>query len=151
MTFSPISNGVEITPEGFLGDHAGGVLGGISPDQDIRANIALKPTSSLRLPGRGIDVEGNPVEVVTHGRHNPCVGIRATPITEAMVAIVLMDHLIRLRAQNSDAEPPAPVTRRGTPTAPRQVDDGRSASSPVKAPYGDRHLGRRTPVGGREE
>ena len=99
----------EITPEGFLGNNAGGVLGGISSGQDVRASIALKPTSSLRLPGRGIDVAGNPVEVVTHGRHDPCVGIRATPIAEAMVAIVLMDHYLRHRGQNSDVEPAAPV------------------------------------------
>ena len=85
----------EITPEGFLQNNAGGVLGGISSGQDIRASIALKPTSSLRLPGRSIDAGGNPVEVVTHGRHDPCVGIRATPIAEAMVAIVLMDHYLR--------------------------------------------------------
>ena len=99
----------EITPEGFLGNNAGGVLGGISSGQDVRASIALKPTSSLRLPGRGIDVAGNPVEVVTHGRHDPCVGIRATPIAEAMVAIVLMDHYLRHRGQNADVEPAAPV------------------------------------------
>ena len=87
----------EITPEGFVSNNAGGVLGGISSGQDIRASIALKPTSSLRLPGRSIDTAGNPVEVVTHGRHDPCVGIRATPIAEAMVAIVLMDHYLRHR------------------------------------------------------
>ncbi|MDX5388620.1 MAG: chorismate synthase, partial [Marinobacter sp.] len=82
----------EMTPEGFLSNHAGGVLGGISSGQPIIASIALKPTSSLRLPGRSIDVHGNPVEVITTGRHDPCVGIRATPIAEAMMAIVLMDH-----------------------------------------------------------
>ena len=90
-------------------NNAGGVLGGISSGQDVRASIALKPTSSLRLPGRGIDVAGNPVEVVTHGRHDPCVGIRATPIAEAMVAIVLMDHFLRHRGQNADVEPVTPV------------------------------------------
>ena len=99
----------EITPEGFLRNNAGGVLGGISSGQDIRASIALKPTSSLRLAGRSIDTEGNPAEVVTHGRHDPCVGIRATPIAEAMVAIVLMDHLLRHRAQNADVESMAPL------------------------------------------
>ena len=99
----------EITPEGFLRNNAGGVLGGISSGQDIRASIALKPTSSLRLAGRSIDTEGNPAEVVTHGRHDPCVGIRATPIAEAMVAIVLMDHLLRHRAQNADVESTAPL------------------------------------------
>ncbi|MBL85011.1 MAG: chorismate synthase, partial [Marinobacter sp.] len=82
----------ELTPEGFLSNHAGGVLGGISSGQQSLASIALKPTSSLRLPGRSIDVNGDPVEVITTGRHDPCVGIRATPIAEAMMAIVLMDH-----------------------------------------------------------
>ena len=99
----------EITPEGFLRNNAGGVLGGISSGQDIRASIALKPTSSLRLAGRSVDTEGNPAEVVTHGRHDPCVGIRATPIAEAMMAIVLMDHLLRHRAQNADVESTAPL------------------------------------------
>lgn len=92
----------EMTPQGFLSNNAGGVLGGISSGQDIIAHIALKPTSSLRIPGRSIDVHGNPVEVVTTGRHDPCVGIRAVPIAEAMLAIVLMDHLLRHRAQNFD-------------------------------------------------
>ncbi|HEA52615.1 chorismate synthase [Marinobacter antarcticus] len=92
----------EMTPEGFLSNHAGGVLGGISSGQPILASIALKPTSSLRLPGRSIDVKGNPVEVITTGRHDPCVGIRATPIAEAMMAIVLMDHYLRHRGQNGD-------------------------------------------------
>ena len=99
----------EITPAGFLSNHAGGTLGGISSGQDILASLALKPTSSLRLPGRSIDVHGNPVEVVTHGRHDPCVGIRATPIAEAMLAIVLMDHLLRHRAQNLDVRSTTPV------------------------------------------
>jgi chorismate synthase len=92
----------EITPQGFLSNHAGGILGGISSGQAIVAGIALKPTSSLRLPGRSIDVHGEPVEVITTGRHDPCVGIRATPIAEAMMAIVLLDHLLRHRAQNQD-------------------------------------------------
>jgi chorismate synthase len=95
----------EMTPEGFLSNHAGGIVGGISTGQDIVASIALKPTSSLRLPGRSINVRGEPVEVVTTGRHDPCVGIRATPIAEAMVAIVLMDHCLRHRAQNADVNP----------------------------------------------
>jgi chorismate synthase len=92
----------EITPAGFLSNHAGGVLGGISSGQDIIASIALKPTSSLRLPGRSVNTQGEPVEVITTGRHDPCVGIRATPIAEAMMAIVLMDHYLRHRAQNQD-------------------------------------------------
>ena len=99
----------ELTPEGFVRNNAGGILGGISSGQDVRASIALKPTSSLRLPGRSIDTAGNPVEVVTHGRHDPCVGIRATPIAEAMVAIVLMDHYLRHRGQNADVESAAPL------------------------------------------
>lgn len=89
----------EITPEGFLSNNAGGVLGGISSGQDIVASIALKPTSSLRIPGRSIDRSGSSAEVITTGRHDPCVGIRATPIAEAMVAIVLLDHLLRDRGQ----------------------------------------------------
>ncbi|TXK62027.1 chorismate synthase [Alkalisalibacterium limincola] len=92
----------EMTPGGFLSNHAGGVLGGISSGQDVIASIALKPTSSLRIPGRGVDVRGEAVEVVTTGRHDPCVGIRATPIAEAMVALVLMDHALRHRAQCGD-------------------------------------------------
>ncbi len=99
----------EITPEGFLSNNAGGVLGGISTGQEITVSMALKPTSSLRLPGRSVDLDGNPVEVVTLGRHDPCVGIRATPIAEAMLAIVLMDHLLRHRAQNADVRPGTPV------------------------------------------
>lgn len=103
----------EMTPEGFLSNHAGGVLGGISTGQNIIASIALKPTSSLRLPGRSIDVHGAPVEVITKGRHDPCVGIRATPIAEAMMAIVLMDHYLRHRAQNGDVLAPLPPIAAG--------------------------------------
>ena len=92
----------EITPKGFQSNHAGGVLGGISSGQPIEVSIALKPTSSIRVPGRTVDLQGEPVEVITTGRHDPCVGIRATPIAEAMLAIVLMDHALRHRAQNAD-------------------------------------------------
>ncbi|MCP4409680.1 MAG: chorismate synthase [Gammaproteobacteria bacterium] len=92
----------EITPQGFLSNNAGGVLGGISSGQDVLVSIALKPTSSLRLPGKSVDIHGNPTEVITTGRHDPCVGIRATPIAEAMLALVLMDHVLRHRAQNPD-------------------------------------------------
>lgn len=99
----------EITPAGFLSNHAGGVLGGISSGQDVLVSMALKPTSSIRLPGRTVDVNGQPVEVVTTGRHDPCVGIRATPIAEAMLAIVLMDHWLRQRAQNADVVSATPV------------------------------------------
>ncbi len=98
-----------ITPEGFLSNHAGGILGGISSGQEIVVGIALKPTSSIRLPGQTIDRLGHPVEVVTHGRHDPCVGIRATPIAEAMLALVLMDHVLRHRAQNIDVRSETPV------------------------------------------
>lgn len=99
----------ELTPEGFVSNNAGGILGGISSGQDIVAHLALKPTSSLRVPGRSIDVNGDPVEVVTTGRHDPCVGIRATPIAEAMLALVLMDHCLRHRAQNADVHTDTPV------------------------------------------
>jgi chorismate synthase len=99
----------EMTNEGFLSNHAGGILGGISSGQDIIAHIALKPTSSMRLPGRSIDKFGNEVEVVTKGRHDPCVGIRATPIAEAMMALTLVDHLLRHRGQNADVSVDTPV------------------------------------------
>ncbi|MBL7249657.1 chorismate synthase [Alloalcanivorax sp. C16-2] len=100
----------EITPQGFLSNHAGGVLGGISSGQVIRASLALKPTSSITIPGRSITLDGEPTEVVTKGRHDPCVGVRATPIAEAMLALVLMDHYLRHRAQNGDVTPPlAPI------------------------------------------
>ena len=89
----------EITPQGFIGNNAGGVLGGISSGQDIFASIALKPTSSIRLPGKSINTRGEAEEVITTGRHDPCVGIRATPIAEAMLALVLIDHLLRDRGQ----------------------------------------------------
>ena len=99
----------ELTPAGFLSNNAGGILGGISTGQDIVASIALKPTSSIRLPGRTINLHGEPVEVVTKGRHDPCVGIRATPIAEAMLALVLMDHALRHRAQNLDVRVETPA------------------------------------------
>ncbi len=92
----------EMTPQGFVTNHAGGMLGGISTGQEIRVNVALKPTSSIPQPRRSIDKAGNAVEMQTTGRHDPCVGVRATPIAEAMLAIVLMDHALRHRAQNAD-------------------------------------------------
>jgi chorismate synthase len=98
-----------ITPEGFLSNNAGGVLGGISSGQDICVSMALKPTSSIRQPGPSINHSGEAIEVVTTGRHDPCVGIRATPIAEAMLALVLMDHLLRQRAQNAEVTSPTPV------------------------------------------
>ncbi len=99
----------EMSPQGFFSNNAGGILGGISSGQDILASIALKPTSSIRIPGRSIDVHGNPVDIITTGRHDPCVGIRATPIAEAMMAIVLMDHVLRHRAQNADVVSTTPI------------------------------------------
>ena len=99
----------EITPAGFLSNHAGGTLGGISSGQDILVSIALKPTSSIHLPGKSVDVDGNAVDIRTKGRHDPCVGIRATPIAEAMLAIVLMDHYLRNRAQNADVDCKTPI------------------------------------------
>jgi len=99
----------EMTPDGFLSNHAGGTLGGISSGQDLLVSMAIKPTSSIVIPGRTIDVAGNPVEVVTTGRHDPCVGIRAVPIAEAMLALVLVDHLLRHRAQNADVRSATPV------------------------------------------
>ena len=99
----------EITPEGFLSNQAGGILGGISSGQAITASVAFKPTSSLRIPGRSVNLDGEAVEVVTEGRHDPCVGIRATPIVEAMLAIVLMDHAMRHFAQCGHVKPKAPL------------------------------------------
>ncbi len=101
----------EITPHGFLSNHAGGILGGISSGQAITASIALKPTASLRLPGKSINQQGEAIDVVTEGRHDPCVGIRATPIAEAMMAIVLMDHFLRHRAQNMGINSGLPILR----------------------------------------
>jgi chorismate synthase len=105
----------EMTPQGFLSNNAGGVLGGISSGQDIIASIALKPTSSITTPGRSVNLAGEPIEVITTGRHDPCVGIRATPIAEAMLALVLMDHALRHRAQNGDVRSGTPVI----PASPR--------------------------------
>jgi len=99
----------EMAPGGFLSNHAGGTLGGISSGQPLLVSMALKPTSSITRPGRTIDVDGRPVEVVTTGRHDPCVGLRAVPIAEAMLALVLMDHWLRHRAQNAEVHSRTPV------------------------------------------
>ncbi|MBN8887774.1 MAG: chorismate synthase [Rudaea sp.] len=99
----------EISPQGFLSNHSGGILGGISSGQQIVASMALKPTSSILIPGHSVNLQGEPVEMRTKGRHDPCVGIRATPIGEAMVALVLMDHALRHRAQCGDVGPIAPL------------------------------------------
>lgn len=98
----------EMTPDGFLSNHAGGVLGGISSGQPVVARLALKPTSSITTPGASIDIHGEPVDVVTKGRHDPCVGIRATPIAEAMMAITVMDHWLRQRGQNAHVKVATP-------------------------------------------
>jgi chorismate synthase len=105
-------HGDEMTPEGFVSNNNGGVLGGISTGQDVTVSLALKPTSSIRIPRRTIDVGGNPVKIETTGRHDPCVGIRATPIAEAMLACVLADHALRHRAQCADVTPPVKLPRR---------------------------------------
>ena len=110
----------EMTPEGFVSNNAGGILGGISTGQDIVVTIAVKPTSSIRLDRRSIDKAGHPVIVNTHGRHDPCVGIRATPIVEAMVALVLIDHALRHRAQNADVETTTPRIAASAPHAARE-------------------------------
>ncbi len=115
----------EMTPDGFLSNNAGGILGGISTGQDITVNVAIKPTSSIRLGRRSIDKQGKPVVVETHGRHDPCVGIRATPIVESMLAIVLMDHALRHRAQNMDVVCDTPIIS-------RTINDSEIASSQTK-------------------
>src|SRR6202171_455046 len=107
----------EMTPQGFLSNNAGGILGGISTGQDVVVSIAIKPTSSIRLDRRSVDKAGNPVIVNTHGRHDACVGIRATPIAEAMLALVLIDHALRHRAQNADVECATPRLAAAAPTA----------------------------------
>ena len=105
----------EMTADGFLSNNAGGILGGISTGQDVLVSIALKPTSSIQIPGKSIDRAGNEIEVVTTGRHDPCVGIRATPIAEAMLALVIMDHYLRNRGQNADVKPAAPAIGQSRP------------------------------------
>jgi chorismate synthase len=104
-----------MTPQGFASNHAGGILGGISTGQDIVVSIAVKPTSSIRLDRRSIDKSCAPVTVNTHGRHDPCVGIRAAPIAEAMLLLVLIDHALRHRAQNADVICPTPKIAAAAP------------------------------------
>jgi chorismate synthase len=114
----------ELTPTGFASNHSGGTLGGISSGQPIIVHLSLKPTSSIQVPGRTIDVAGNPVDVVTTGRHDPCVGLRATPIAEAMLAIVLMDHYLRHRAQNADVDCAVPdIEARGRDKLPHAAGE----------------------------
>src|SRR5499426_1832543 len=121
-------HGDELTPEGFVTNHAGGILGGISTGQDIVVTIGIKPTSSIRVPRRSIDKKGNAVIVETNGRHDPCVGIRATPIAEAMMALVLMDHALLHRAQNADVKTPTPKIA----GSPKQSSHAKSAAGPTK-------------------
>jgi chorismate synthase len=112
-------HGDELHPDGFASNHSGGTLGGISSGQDLRVSIAIKPTSSILSPKQSIDLDGNPITVQTKGRHDPCVGIRATPIAEAMLALVLIDHALRHRAQCGDVKhtvPPIPAARPGSAT-----------------------------------
>ncbi|MBA3506050.1 MAG: chorismate synthase [Betaproteobacteria bacterium] len=124
----------EMTPAGFLSNHAGGILGGISTGQDVTVAIAVKPTSSIRLDRRSIDKTGRPVIVNTHGRHDPCVGIRATPIAEAMLALVLIDHALRQRAQNADV---ATDTPRLAAQAPARGGERNTLAAPVSDPDPD--------------
>jgi chorismate synthase len=120
-------HGDELTPAGFVGNEAGGVLGGVSTGQDLVVSIAIKPTSSIRVPRRSIDRAGQPLEVVTHGRHDPCVGIRATPIAEALLALVVMDHVLRHRAQCGDV-------RHATPGIAAQAPAFEQAEPPAAPP-----------------
>jgi chorismate synthase len=100
-------HGDSLTPQGFMSNNAGGVLGGISTGQDLEVSLAIKPTSSILTPRDSITLAGEPTQVVTKGRHDPCVGIRATPIAEALLALVVMDHVLHHRAQCGDVQPPA--------------------------------------------
>lgn len=121
----------EMTPDGFLSNNAGGILGGISTGQDITVNVAIKPTSSIRLGRRSIDKDGTPVIVETHGRHDPCVGIRATPIVESMLALVLMDHALRHRAQNADVNCKTPKIV-GSTSLSKNITAQKTAKTPLK-------------------
>ncbi|MBI3356430.1 MAG: chorismate synthase [Nitrospirae bacterium] len=114
-------HGDELTPEGFLSNNAGGILGGISTGQDIVVTIGIKPTSSIRVSRRSIDKRGKPVTVETNGRHDPCVGIRATPIAEAMMALVLMDHALLHRAQNADVSTKTPKIAASAKNSPKSA------------------------------
>jgi chorismate synthase len=129
-------HGDELTPEGFVTNHAGGILGGISTGQDVVVTIAIKPTSSIRVPRRSIDKAGNAVTVETNGRHDPCVGIRATPIAEAMMALVLMDHALLHRAQNADVKTATPKIagsiKKSAPSANKK-SSSKTNSDPAEA------------------
>ena len=121
-------HGDELTPHGFLSNHAGGILGGISTGQNVVVTIGIKPTSSIRIARRSIDKMGNPTMVETNGRHDPCVGIRATPIAEAMMALVLMDHVLLHRVQNPDVKTSTPNI---AASAPRGVSCGAAGSTKI--------------------
>lgn len=121
-------HGDELTPEGFVTNHAGGILGGISTGQDVVVTIGIKPTSSIRVARRSIDKQGKPVTVETNGRHDPCVGIRATPIAEAMMALVLMDHALLQRAQNADVKTPTPKI----PSSPKKKAASPKSAGPAR-------------------
>ena len=121
-------HGDELTPDGFVTNHAGGILGGISTGQDIVVTIGIKPTSSIRVARRSIDKQGKPVTVETNGRHDPCVGIRATPIAEAMMALVLMDHALLHRAQNADVKTSTPKI----PASAKKTARASKSSGPAK-------------------
>ena len=123
----------EMTPEGFLSNSAGGILGGISTGQEIVVSIAIKPTSSIRLPRRTVDVEGHAATIETHGRHDPCVGIRATPIAEAFLALVLTDHALRHRAQNADVKHARAAIPARAPAADAQAKDAPMLEDPDPA------------------
>jgi chorismate synthase len=129
-------HGDELTPEGFVTNYAGGILGGISTGQDVVVTIGIKPTSSIRIPRRSIDKQGKPVTVETNGRHDPCVGIRATPIAEAMMALVLMDHALLHRAQNADVQTATPKiagsSKKPKPTAGKKAS-AKIDSDPAEA------------------
>ncbi len=129
-------HGDELTPDGFLSNHAGGILGGISTGQDVVVTIGIKATSSIRVPRRSIDKLGNPVMVETNGRHDPCVGIRATPIAEAMMALVLMDHALLHRAQNADVKTPTPkiaASAKTSTTSRTSAGSTKTNSDPIEA------------------
>ena len=126
----------EMTPQGFLSNNAGGILGGISTGQDVVVHVAMKPTSSIRLARHTIDKQGKPTTIETHGRHDPCVGIRATPICEAMMALTLMDHALRHRAQNADVACDTPRVR-GAGAGRRSIARLRAPRRPSKIPSPD--------------
>ena len=123
-----------MTPQGFVSNNSGGVLGGISTGQDLIVNVAVKPTSSIRLARHTIDTAGNAAMIETHGRHDPCVGIRATPICEAMLALTLMDHALRHRAQNADLNTGTPAI---AAQAPQLVIDQLRAAAAAENPDPD--------------